>query len=470
MAMRKFILGLFLLTVALGTFVGAGVQLFYQKESLGVLTQSIESQLIQNRFNFRSLSILKSQHITSAEIHYLGSSSSHPITQSHQPSFLLKIKNLLSHSPSKGDYIIFTIDLLPSIIHSAGFSIAIFSLLAPFFVFYFKKEKLKTLKSIRSDLSRRRILKYRQLMHDLKNPIAIFEAINSKSVADEDQQGELFKMAILRTKEIVSEFCKLKNHNNYMNDTPSSLQDISSVIDEFKYIAPHINFSFEGDVGPNRLPSFQTKRILSNLIANSVEAIDLRQKGSIKILIEKSNQHCFIKVSDNGKGLPQSIVERLNSSPFSYNKENGNGLGLKHAHSALKEIGGKLTIESTLGFGTTVTLMIPLIQDEVSVVHLDDDQYIRKLWEVTAQEKKIPLMSLRSFEELKNIFPTLSKDTQFYIDQNLESESVLGTDILQWLYQNGSRELTLTTGETLPSTANYRVIDKNPPWIQNIIK
>jgi len=55
-------------------------------------------------------------------------------------------------------------------------------------------------------------------------------------------------------------------------------------------------------------------------------------------------------------------VCELNEDPKTYNKPQGNGLGLASAKQYAEKLGGTLTIESRVGVGTAVFLLFPTVQ------------------------------------------------------------------------------------------------------------
>ena len=70
------------------------------------------------------------------------------------------------------------------------------------------------------------------------------------------------------------------------------------------------------------------KRVISNLVDNSVDAIG-EHKGLISITIAKvQTGKIEIRVSDDGRGIFQDLISRPGEKGFTHGKQNGHGLGL----------------------------------------------------------------------------------------------------------------------------------------------
>lgn len=95
------------------------------------------------------------------------------------------------------------------------------------------------------------------------------------------------------------------------------------------------------------------ERILVNLIKNSIEAI--QGEGWIKVKAVRLEDGMKIEVEDNGPGIPEDIFKDI-TEPFVSKKADGLGLGLYEVRELVKDMGGKLHIESEKGKGTRVTI------------------------------------------------------------------------------------------------------------------
>ncbi|MGB2994347.1 MAG: ATP-binding protein [Paenisporosarcina sp.] len=94
-----------------------------------------------------------------------------------------------------------------------------------------------------------------------------------------------------------------------------------------------------------------------NLIKNALEAVP--EKGKIRIEHYFRDDCIYVKISDNGIGIPKDKIDFL-GTPFYSSKGEGTGLGLTQVFTTVKEYGGTVQVESELGIGTTFLVKLPL--------------------------------------------------------------------------------------------------------------
>jgi signal transduction histidine kinase len=99
------------------------------------------------------------------------------------------------------------------------------------------------------------------------------------------------------------------------------------------------------------------KRVFGNLIKNAVDAMP--KGGKLTIMSKESNGNVEITFTDTGKGIPKDVLEKI-WTPFFTTKSKGMGLGLPICKRLIEAHGGKITVESKVGEGTTVTVTIPI--------------------------------------------------------------------------------------------------------------
>lgn len=104
----------------------------------------------------------------------------------------------------------------------------------------------------------------------------------------------------------------------------------------------------------------QFARAILNLIKNAIQAIPENRKGRIDIGIKKAGKNAIIKISDNGKGIDESLKELIFVPNFT-TKSSGTGLGLAITKNIIDHFGGQIWYKSEVGIGTSFYISIPLI-------------------------------------------------------------------------------------------------------------
>ncbi len=109
----------------------------------------------------------------------------------------------------------------------------------------------------------------------------------------------------------------------------------------------------------------QMKQVFMNLILNAIQA--MKGGGSIVIstrISARNNDELIkecvqVEIRDTGVGIPEENLEHI-FDPFFTSKDEGSGLGLAVSHQIVQEHGGFLTVESTVGKGTTFFVHVPV--------------------------------------------------------------------------------------------------------------
>jgi signal transduction histidine kinase len=114
-----------------------------------------------------------------------------------------------------------------------------------------------------------------------------------------------------------------------------------------------------GDIPPVHCYASQINQVLMNLLKNASQAIE--EKGTIHIKTTADEKNIFIYISDDGKGIPKDKLKTIFDIGFSASGSRVKmGSGLWTAHSIMHQHHGELKIESEVGKGTTVAVMLPL--------------------------------------------------------------------------------------------------------------
>ena len=114
---------------------------------------------------------------------------------------------------------------------------------------------------------------------------------------------------------------------------------------ELEIILKDPNLQIEAD--PNLL-----EQVLINLVVNAIEAVKEKEAPKIILSAEQAlNKKTFLKVADNGQGMPEEVLEKI-FIPFFSTKKNGSGIGLSLCKQILMLHRGTLQAQSVEGQGS----------------------------------------------------------------------------------------------------------------------
>jgi signal transduction histidine kinase len=108
-------------------------------------------------------------------------------------------------------------------------------------------------------------------------------------------------------------------------------------------------------------------QIVSNLLDNAFRWTP--RKGTVTLSYATANSTAAIHISDTGPGIPKADQDAVFHPFYSRRGEGGTGLGLSIGRELAHALGGRLTVDSEVGQGTTFTLSLPSSQLNGGGVH-----------------------------------------------------------------------------------------------------
>ncbi len=226
------------------------------------------------------------------------------------------------------------------------------------------------------------------LSHEIRNPLnsmiinlRILKRDMEKQNGDLGRQGGHYEKVISEIWRIDS---LVENFLNYAR--PPELapfpHDINAVLDEV--IAIHQGTARERGVrivtryqDGGLMVSVdinQIKQLMLNIMLNAFDAMEgggtltisterapPRYSGDLTLDTLGGTHHVRIKFEDTGRGIDPECLDRIFEVYYT-SKSTGTGLGLPIAQQIAEKHGGKITVESTPGEGTTFTLSLPVLE------------------------------------------------------------------------------------------------------------
>lgn len=216
------------------------------------------------------------------------------------------------------------------------------------------------------------------LGHDLRTPLAQVQGIINLAKADlvskEDLSGLLDKMEI----ELENTQTKLENVLQWSKTQLKNTRTKTEKIQLAKAISESVAFNeviiekkkinMKVELANQSLHCLadpdQFQIILRNLISNAIKFSSERDTVRIKAYMNSSESNVYIEVIDNGVGMTEQVLKRIQKnkavkSTEGSQGEKGTGLGLDLVKIFINANKGKLQVESILGKGSVFTVVLP---------------------------------------------------------------------------------------------------------------
>jgi CheY-like chemotaxis protein len=173
----------------------------------------------------------------------------------------------------------------------------------------------------------------------------------------------------------------------------------------------------------------QIGQVIDNVVINARQAMPLGGEILITARNVSENQnvpkplsrgrYLAIAIKDCGIGIPQEIISRI-FDPFFTTKQQGSGLGLATTYSIVKKHDGHIFVESTPGKGSTFTIYLPALPNEIvcesgvsiaipkmtscSILLMDDEEFIRDIGAIALEEIGCELVVVSNAAEAIDCF------------------------------------------------------------------
>jgi signal transduction histidine kinase len=204
------------------------------------------------------------------------------------------------------------------------------------------------------------------VIHDLKNPVCIARCC-SDLIANESIDPQLRELSSMLTDAVngllgtTSDLFDYSRGPLSLNKRPVS---IWRFLDELNRQSLHLltskNIKFVKQIRYENNVDIDLDRFvraLGNVIENSVQAIS--RGGAITFTTDVIADSVVVRISDNGHGISPEVLARL-FEPFD-NRDNSDSasLGLAVTKAIIEAHGGKISVGSVVGKGTTVDIRLP---------------------------------------------------------------------------------------------------------------
>ncbi|MBC7372164.1 MAG: CHASE2 domain-containing protein [Bdellovibrionaceae bacterium] len=215
------------------------------------------------------------------------------------------------------------------------------------------------------------------ISHDLKTPIAKIQAIvdrlmnqhtnpelqeDLKSLRRSGDELNKYIQSILKVLRVESRDFKVHKEVADINEV------LEEAISQLSPLAAEKDIRLQTELEPMFSVEFDTtliKEVVVNLIENAIKYTP--RGGQIEIMSTETEESIYVRVKDNGEGIRDEDIDtvwgKFTRGRDQDMKTKGTGLGLYLVKYFIELHGGKVSLESKVGAGTTVSFTLPLNDD-----------------------------------------------------------------------------------------------------------
>lgn len=207
------------------------------------------------------------------------------------------------------------------------------------------------------------------IAHEIRNPLTTLRT-SIHALSFDERNAEKQEMFALITEEIIRIDGMVEEFLSYARPHEPSIEDV--LVKEWLHSIEgltsatladaNIQTTYLGDQSLIlRVDPAQLRQVFMNLILNAVHAMP--NGGQLTIRVERmvnaqQEPQAMMTLTDNGEGMSASVLDKV-QMPFFTTKAAGTGLGLSICSQLLRRNNGSMMIESTLGKGTSIILILP---------------------------------------------------------------------------------------------------------------
>ena len=217
--------------------------------------------------------------------------------------------------------------------------------------------------------------------HELKTPItSIMGYADTLLEGEYDKETQTKFLNVIATEarrmaRLVTDLLTLSRYDNNKKNIRKESFDLGDLVKkcqdklaiEIKKKHHKVDCFVTADVPPVYADKYDIERVILNVLTNSIKYTP--DGGEIKIYVGFVYNDAYIKIFDNGIGIPEEDLGRIFERFYRVDKARtremgGTGLGLSIAKEILDKNGGSIDIKSVVGQGTEVVIRIPTKKTE----------------------------------------------------------------------------------------------------------
>jgi signal transduction histidine kinase len=234
----------------------------------------------------------------------------------------------------------------------------------------------------------------RRLAHELKNPLFPLQLTVENLIRAREQSPEMFEEIFRESSQtLLAEISNLKGIINRFSEFSRMPQpqlqrvQVNEIVEAVARLfqaqfqakgreAIHCQMQLDRRLDPIAADPELLHRALSNLVLNAMDAMP--NGGTLTLRTRRDDGKVAIEVCDTGSGLTREECERI-FTPYYTSKQHGTGLGLAIVQSVVSDHGGRISVQSEPGKGTTFVIELPSNVDGIPPVASPAEEAAGKL-------------------------------------------------------------------------------------------
>ena len=292
----------------------------------------------------------------------------------------------------------------------------------------------------------------RQVWHDLNQPMQLLYALAENGREMGDYEREKIKSACDDMQSILDDLKEKRDQLEKGQITTVCLAaSIKEIIEKenlklsTKKITVQLSITKKGFAAFSDLNENELKRIMCNLIDNAAQASS--PMTSINVELKQDGNSNLIEIKDEGHGIKSEHLAVIGKRGVSF-REGGNGVGLNYSIEKVEHWGGKFSIDSKYGKGTTIRIELPkadvpswfsgtvaldginefILIDDRPVIHTLVEEKLNKL------NSNVTRYFHRSPQEFESWYSKNKKNLKspfFLFDYDMGEEEKTGIELIQ---------------------------------------
>lgn len=212
--------------------------------------------------------------------------------------------------------------------------------------------------------------------HEMKTPLAVISSyakwLTDDKIKEEDKRRCVDKIIcsvdkltglvnnVLQLSKLEHQELEVENKEYYLT------AQLERIIAEYEPNIANKGLELECELEEMHIISNDSllELVWNNLLSN---ALKFTENGFIKVKLGRSGDCAVVKISDSGCGISPQDGERIFDKFYQCDRShsvNGNGLGLAMVKQVIDIVGGKISVDSQVGVGTTFTVVLKGVINE----------------------------------------------------------------------------------------------------------